>query len=163
MSLLKLFNIKKRDFPKMVVLYISSELNKILIAPQYVDESWIRYEQEEIEILNYDCLDEELGLSIKHNFNKFSFKKMKNKKRTSKEWHAYQVSKLKSIKEFEKKYFRISINGANEANIIMVFEADMKSKDEINLTSSISSYAENDKIGILTKKLHEIQLSRNIK
>ncbi len=64
------------------------------------------------------------------------------------------------MKEFEKKYYRISINGANETNIIMVFEADMKSKNEINLTSSISAHAENKKLGILTKKLHEIQINR---
>ena len=50
MSIVDFFK-KKKKFPKMVVLYMSSELNKILIAPYYVDESWIRFEQEEIEIL----------------------------------------------------------------------------------------------------------------
>lgn len=160
MSILNLLKKKKKEFPKMVVLYVSSELNKILIAPQYVDESWVRFEQEEIQILDFDCPSELLGESIKTNFNKFAKKNKEDKKRTSKDWPAYKASKLRSMKEFERKYFRISINGANETNSIMVFKAYMKSKNEINLTSSVSAFAENQKIGNLTKKLHEIQLNR---
>ncbi len=144
----------------MVVLYLSSELNTILVAPQYVDESWIRFEQEEIEILNFDSSNELLGETIKKNFDKFTQKNMENKKRTSKDWPAYQASKLKSMKEFEKKYYRISINGANEANIIMTFEAEMKLKSKINLTSSISAFTKNEKLGILTKELNKIQLNK---
>ena len=133
-----------------------------MIAPHFVDESWLRYEQEEIEILNLDCDDETLGKSIKKNFNMFAKKNVVNKKRTSKDWPAYQASKLKSIKEFEEKYFRISINGANEANLFMVFEADMKSAFNINLTSSISTFADNQKIGFIIKKLHELQNKLNL-
>ncbi len=81
MSLLHYFKKDKKKFPKMVVLYVSSELNKILIAPQYVDESWIRFEQEEIEILEFSCTDELLGESIKRNFDKFAEKNMENKKK----------------------------------------------------------------------------------
>ena len=162
MSVLNFFKKKQKKFPKIVVLYVSSELKKILIAPQYVDESWIRFEQEEIEILEFNCTDELLGESIKRNFDKFAKKNRENRKITSRDWPAYQASKLRSMKEFERKYFRISINGANEANIIMVFEADMKSKNHINLTSSISAYAENKKLGYLAKKLHEIQINRII-
>ncbi len=147
---------------KMVVLYVSSELNSILIAPQYVDESWIRYEQEDIEQLDFDCTDESLGEAIKRNFDKFAVKNMPNTKRTTKDWPAYQASKLKTETEFEHHYFKISINGANDANIIMVFEADMKSKHDINVTSSVSAHAENHKLGRLVKQLHDIQINRTI-
>lgn len=157
---MNIFKKKRKEFPKMVVLYLSNELNKILVAPQYLDESWLRFEQEKIEILDFECSDELLGESIKKNFEKFTHKNMDDKKRTSKDWPAYQASKLKSMKEFEKKYFRITINGANEANIIMIFEAEMKLKNEINLTSSISVYAQNEKLGFLTKELNKIQLSK---
>jgi hypothetical protein len=160
MSLMDIFKKKRKEFPKMVVLFLSSELNKILVAPQYVDESWIRFEQEEIEILNFDCSNELLGETIKRNFDKFARKNMEDKKRTSKDWPAYQASKLRSMKEFVKKYDRITINGANEANIIMTFEADMKLKSEINLTSSVSAFADNEKLGSLTKELNEIQNSK---
>ena len=159
MSIVDFFK-KKKKFPKMVVLYMSSELNKILIAPYYVDESWIRFEQEEIEILEFNCKDDLLGESIKRNFDKFAEKNMENRKRTSKDWPAYQASKLKSMKDFERKYNRITVDGANEANLFMVFLADMKSKNDINLTSTISAYAENNRLGILAKKLYEIQINR---
>lgn len=161
MSIVDLFK-RKKKFPKMVVLYMSSELNKILIAPYYVDETWIRFEQEEIEILEFNCNDDLLGESIKKNFDKFAEKNMENRIRTSNDWPAYQASKLKSMKEFERKYNRITVDGANEANLIMVFQAYMKSKNDINLTSSISSYAENNKLGYLAKKLYEIQINRII-
>jgi hypothetical protein len=160
MSLLNFLKKDRKEFSKMVVLYLSSELNKILVVPQYVDESWIRFEQEEIQTLDFDCSNELLGESIRRNFDKFAQKNMENKKRTSKDWPAYRASKLKSMKDFENKYYRISINGANEANIIMVFEADMKLKNEINLTSSISAFAENERLGILTKELNKIQISK---
>lgn len=157
MSLLKFFRKSEKEFAKSLAIYISSESGKILIAPHYVDESWLRYEQEVIEILNFDCDDEILGESIKKSFNMFAKKNMANTKRTSKDWSSYQASKLKSIKEFEEKYLKISINGINEANLFMVCEADMKSPYHINLTSSISAFADNQKIGFLIKKLHKLQ------
>jgi hypothetical protein len=160
MSLLNFLKKERKEFSKMVVLYLSSELNKILVVPQYVDESWVRFEQDEIETLDYDCSNELLGESIKRNFDKFAQKNMEDNKQTSKDWPAYQASKLSTMKEFENKYYRISINGANEANIIMIFEADMKLKNEINLTSSISAFTENETLGNLTKELNQIQLSK---
>jgi hypothetical protein len=36
----------------------------------------------------------------------------------------------------------------------------MKLKNEINLTSSISVYAQNEKLGFLIKELNKIQLSK---
>lgn len=163
MSLFNFFKKSKKEFSKSLAIYVSSELNKILIAPHYIDESWLRYEQEEIEILKFDCTDEMLGESIKRNFNKFARKNIENQKRTyKKDWSAYQASKLKTLKEFEKKYFRISIDGANEANITLVLIADMKSEFEINLTNSISAYADNQKIGFIVKKMHSIQMNRII-
>jgi len=112
--------------------------------------------------LKFNCSDESLGQSVKNNLSKFSKKNILNKKVKTKDWPAFKASKLKSIKEFEKKYFRISIHGANEANIILVLEADMKSKNNINLTSSISVYTENQNLGSLIKNLFNIQINRTI-
>jgi len=162
MGLLNFFKKTEKEFEKSMAIYISSEYGKILIAPHYVDESWLRYEQEEIEILNLDCYDEILGKSIKRNFNMFAKKNIAGKKRTLKDWPSYKASKLKSVKEFEKKYLKISINGANEANLFMVCEADMKSVNNINLTSSISAFADNQKIGFLIKKLHKLQTTLDL-
>ena len=57
MSLFNFFKKSKKEFSKSLAIYVSSELNKILIAPHYIDESWLRYEQEEIKILKFDCTD----------------------------------------------------------------------------------------------------------
>lgn len=65
----------------------------------------LRYEQENIEILKFNCNNDKIGESIKRNFEKFT---KKDKKITEKrnaifiDWPTYQTSKLKSMKDFEK-------------------------------------------------------------
>lgn len=49
----------------MIAVDLSEEYRKILIAPFFVDESWLRYEQEDVEVLSFDVTDELLGESIK--------------------------------------------------------------------------------------------------
>lgn len=162
MKLFHFFKKEQKQFPQMIALYVSAELNKILIAPHYVDESWVMYEQEEIEEIAYNDTNEILGLAIKRNLKLFAKKNLSNEKRKPKDWPSYKASKLKSIKEFEKRYQRIIVNGANEANIILIFEADMKSKHKINITRSISAFAENQELGLLVKKLNKVQMNRTI-
>lgn len=162
---MKLFHFFKKEpeqFPQMIALYVCAELNTILIAPHYVDQSWVRYEQEEIEEVAFHDADAALGQAIKRNLKLFAKKNMSSEKRKPKDWPAYKASKLKTIKEFKKKYYRISVNGVNEANIILVFEADMKSKHQINITRSISAFAENQELGFLVKKMNEVQIHRII-
>ena len=73
-----------KQFPKMIAAYLSKEYNQILVAPYYVDESWLRYEQDEIDVFSYDIDNITLGDSIKSNLNKFKEKNQdsetKNKK-----------------------------------------------------------------------------------
>ncbi|MFT5618046.1 MAG: hypothetical protein ACI85I_001275 [Arenicella sp.] len=161
-SFMSWFSPKKKQFPKSLVIYLSSELNDILIAPQFVDESWVHYEQEEIQQMDFDCENELLGKAIKDNLDKFKEKNREETQRKIIDWPAYKASKLKSVKEFEKKFTRISICGANEANTILCFDADMKSKYGIDLRSSISTYAKDKEIGFLVKKLYRVQLERKI-
>lgn len=162
MKLFHLFKKEQEQFSQMIAVFVSVELNKILIAPHYVDESWVRYEQEEIEEIAYNDTNEILGQSIKRNLALFAKKNMSTAKRKPKDWPSYKASKLKSIKEFKRKYHRISVNGANEANIILVFEADMKSIHKINITRSISAFAENQELGLLVKKMNKVQMNRTI-
>lgn len=41
----------------------------------------------------------------------------------------------------------------------MVFEADIKSKNKINLTASMSAHTQNENLAILIKELNNIQMS----
>ncbi|MBI1223440.1 MAG: hypothetical protein GC180_12620 [Bacteroidetes bacterium] len=69
---------------------------------------------------------------------------------------------MKTVKEFEAKFSRISITGQNEANLVLAFEAETKSMDEINLITTVSAYADNPIIGERLRKLHKAQLERKI-
>ncbi len=146
----------------MIAIYLSNEYDKILIAPFFIDESWVHYEQEEIEILKFDVNDEILGESIKRNLNKFEQKNADFTSRNKKDWPAFKASNLKTVKEFESKFLRISISGLNEANLILAFDAETKSKDEIDFRTTISAYADNSALGYRLRKLFKAQLERKI-
>lgn len=111
----------------MIAVDLSEEYRKILIAPFFVDESWLRYEQEDVEVLSFDVTDELLGESIKRSLKNFAEKNKYLTKRNLTDWPAFKASKLKTVKEFEKKYSRISISGLNEANIFLAMDAETKS------------------------------------
>lgn len=153
---------ENKQFPKMIAAYLSKEYNQILVAPYYVDESWLRYEQEEIDVFSYDVDNKILGDSIKENLNKFKAKNQDSETKNKKDWPAYKASKLKTIKEFESKFQRIAISGLNEANIILAFDAETDSKDEIHLRTTISAYAENDILAERLRKIHKAQLDKKI-
>jgi len=155
-------NKEKKQFPSRVAIYLSQEYDKILVAPFFVDESWLHYEQEEIEALRFDVNDEKLGESIKRNLKKFAEKNEDTTKRNKKDWPAFKASNLKTVKEFESKFSRISISGLNEANLILAFDAETKSKNEIDLRTTISAYADNDLLGDRLRKLHKAQIERKI-
>ncbi|HAA20531.1 MAG TPA: hypothetical protein DCP28_17865 [Cytophagales bacterium] len=155
-------NKEKKQFPKMIAVYLSQEYDMVLLAPFFVDESWLYYEQEEIEALSFDVNDEMLGESIKRNLNKFAEKNADTTKRNKKDWPAFKASNLKTVKEFETKFSRISISGLNEANIILAFDAETKSKNEIQLRTIISAYANNGELGDRLRKLHKAQIEMKI-
>jgi len=152
----------KKEFPKMIAVYLSNELKKILIAPFFVDEAWVHYEQEKVEILEIDVNSEKLGEALKKNLNKFEEREANFTKRNLKDWPAYKASDLKTVKEFEAKYFRISISGLNEANLILALDAETKSKYEIDLRTTISAYADNHMLGDRLRRLHKAQIERKI-
>lgn len=153
---------EKTEFAKMVAVYLCVEKKSILVTPFFINDSWVYHEQEEIETLDYDISDENFGEAIKRNLDKFRVKEDDLTKRKLTDWPSYKASGLKTVKEFEKKYLRISISGANEANLILDLDADMKSKYEINLRTTISAYAKCEEIGFRLRKLHIAQLERKI-
>ncbi|MBJ6116650.1 hypothetical protein JAO76_00480 [Pontibacter sp. BT310] len=153
---------EKKQFSKMIAVYLSEEYRKILVAPFIVDESWLRYEQEDVEVLSFDVTDELLGESIKRNLEKFAEKNKDSTKRNLTDWPAFKASKLKTVKEFEKKYSRISISGLNEANISLAMDAETKSEHEINLRTTLSAYADNKLLGIRLRKIHKAQIEKKI-
>jgi hypothetical protein len=153
---------EKKRFPQMIAIYLSKEYDKIILVPFFVDESWVHYEQETVEVLEFDINNEMLGDSIKRNLSKFAEKNDDSTKRNKKDWPAFKASNLKTVKEFEAKFSRISIAGLNEENLILSFDAETKSNDEIDLRTTISAYADNHEIGERLRKLHKAQIERKI-
>ncbi len=137
-------------------------MTRFLLLLFFVDESWVHYEQDDIEVLKFDANDEIIGESIKRNLNQFAEKNDDLTKRNKKDWPAFKASNLKTLKEFESKFSRISITGLNEANLILAFDAETKSIHEIDLRTTISAYAENRELGNRLRKLHKAQIDMKI-
>ena len=156
------FKSKKKQFPKSITVYLSKEYQSILIVPMHVDKSWVHYEQEEIQNIKFEASFEEIGQSLKNSLNKFCEKETNFTYRNKKDWPAFKASKLKTIKEFETKYSRISISGLNESNLILAFDASTTSKDDINLRTTISAHADNSDLGNRLLKIHKAQIEKVI-
>lgn len=147
---------RKKEFPKMINVYISKEFNKIIIVPLFVDSSWVHYEQEETAvILNMDVTDSDLGASIKNNLNKFEEKEANFSKRNLRDWPAFKESKLKTTKEFEAKYSKISISGLNPSNLILAFDAETNTEHEIDLRTIISAHSDDAQLGERLRRLYD--------
>jgi len=153
---------EKQQFSKMVAVYLSSEYKKILITPFFINEAWVYYEQENVESLNYDVDDKLLGEALKRNLDKFKQKDSDLTKQKLTDWPSFKASGLKTVKEFERKYLRIGVSGLNKANIILALDAEMKSKYEIDLRTTISAYADYDELGLRLRMLHKAQVERKI-
>ena len=153
---------EKKQFSKMISVYFSKDYKRILIAPFFIDEAWVYYEQDDVESLDLDVDDKLLGEALKRNLNKFDKRETDLRRQNLTDWPSFKASGLKTVKEFEKKYFRISVSGLNEANIILAMDAEMKSKYEIDLRTTISAFAEDDQLGLRLRILHKAQIERKI-
>jgi hypothetical protein len=143
---------KKRRFKKLVRVYLSEKEGKIIIAPFYRDYSGIHYEQEQCAVLPFTTGQETLSVHIQNNLDLFKIKHADHRKTKTTDWPAYKASKLKSVKSFDASYKRISLTGANEANIIFIIEGESDFDKELNITSAVS--ANSKEIGRLVLKVY---------
>ncbi len=160
---MKIFNFfQNKKLTKRLNIYWSALYNKVLLVPVMIDQYGIFCEQEEIEILEFNCADNILGEKIKKNLDKFTSVKRDKTKRNLKDWPTFKASKLKTVKEFKKEFHCISISGENESNIILIIEADLKSLDKINLKSSISAFCKDEELGFKIKTIQTAQINKKV-
>jgi hypothetical protein len=153
MSLFKKSAINK-EIIKRVSLYISDKEQQIIIAPIYRNNAGIYYEQETCTTVKYPLDYVILADEIINHLTLFALKDKNLRDEKLSDWPAYKASKLKSVKTFEKSYLKIEIAGANEANIILVFEGVSLLDHDLTIKSSISLYANKTSIGKLVMKIY---------
>lgn len=139
---------------KLVAIYISQMRNQIIIAPYHKNNSGICYEQNNVTSLSYDAEPSRIGEEVVRNFHLFSFKDRDLRDRKSTDWAAFKLSKVRSVKSFEKEYLKISVGGANESNITLQIEAQLISDEQLEISSGISATADKRAIGELILKVY---------
>ena len=80
-------------------------------------------------VLPFTTAYETLGIEVQNAVALFKIKHADHREAKKSDWPAYKTSKLKSIKEFERLYKRLTISAVNETNILFTiegeYEADM--------------------------------------
>ena len=133
---------------KLVTVYISEKHSEIIVAPYFKDEkNGFNYEQPNCEIINLNSSLENIGLTIKRNFDKFDLKEKESGNGKKSDWPALKASKEKSMRGFEQNYRRISIRGITERNNSLRIETILNLPIEIELTSTISAHCEPADLG----------------
>ncbi len=121
---------------KLVTVYLSDKHSEIIIAPYFKDPKvGFNYEQEHCEVISLNSSIEEIGVTIKRNFEKFDLKEKEGGSGNKADWPAYKASKEKSIRGFEQNYRRISIRGLTETNSSLRIETVLNLPIEIEMTS----------------------------
>ena len=144
---------------KLVTVYLSDKHSEIIVAPYFKDpEVGIKYEQEGCEVIALNSSLEEIGLTIKRNFEKFDLKRKEGGNGNKSEWPAYKASKEKSIRGFEQNYRRISIRGLTETNSSLRIETVLNLPIEIELTSTISAHCEPSDLGKRVLKIFRSEI-----
>jgi len=159
-----LFNRKSHspELKKQAVIYISDKYKHVVIAPMSQNDAGIIYEQDTCTALTISGNETELGELTLDNFNRYSVKDENLRDRKSVDWPAFKHSKSKSVGAFEQDYIRISVEGANEKNIILIFSGLPYKNCELTVNASISYYADKEAIGQRILSVYEACLTGKI-
>jgi hypothetical protein len=132
---------------KRLNIYISQKYHQIIFAPTHNNFAGINYEQDECFAYDFPMPESEIGETVINCWNLFSIKDKNLRDGKLSDWPAFKKSKAKTIRSFEFDYIRLSLRGANEANIILVIEGLPNKDSDLWITSTISPYTEKINIG----------------
>lgn len=99
-------------------LYISER--EILVVPLYISQNGLIVESRKIQSLNINNNLEILGRTVVESLMKYERKSLNLNNHKSRDWPAFQVSKLKTIVEFKNKYTYISIDTVNKTSLLSI-------------------------------------------
>lgn len=140
---------------KSLSIYISEKHSEIILAPLCRDiKAGYTFEQENCEVISLNSSLENIGESIKRNFNKFDIKENKTVSGKIADWPALQASKEKTKAGFEKTYIRLRISGITEYNSSFKIETLLNYPIKIELTTTISAHCENSELGQRILKIY---------
>ena len=153
---------KSDDLKKRASVYISDEHKHLVIAARSQNDAGIIYEQEVCCLLEMPVDLSELGVAIIDYLNRYSVVDINLRDHKNRDWPAYKKSKSKSMRLFEQEYIYISIDGANEKNIILLISGRPFKNSKLEVHSSVSFYAEKEEIGNRVMDVYEACLTGKI-
>lgn len=150
----KLFK-KEKKLAKSVSIFISAEKQQLIIAPQYLDNRGLYIEQKQCFTYPFPINSRQLGNELTNALNMFHYEDKMAEITKKSDWPAYQVSKSKTIKAFEKEYIYISIHSENNSNLILTIEGLPYPGSLLNVNSTISYHADANELGKRVLLVHE--------
>ena len=98
------------------------------------------YVEDEDAVSTETPLDpDSLGTLIRHALRRSAWRAADAwQARSPREWPAFRASRMRTVKSFEQEYIRVSVCGANEANIAWVIEGYPSKDAELRVTATVS-------------------------
>jgi len=145
---------------KSVTVYLSEKHSEIIVAPISKEpNAGYHYEQKDCEVIELNSSVEIIGKTIKRNFDKFNIERKNAGMGNKSDWPAFKASKEKSMRGFEERYIRISIQGLTDRNNTLRIETVLDLPINIELTSTISAHCEPMDLGNRILKMFRSEIT----
>lgn len=126
-------------YRRHVSVFISRKADKAVIVPMHCHEG-VYIEDENVAFTDTPLDPHALGTLIREALMLSQLRSGDGWRSGSpRQWPAFRASGARTVKSFERDYIRISVVGANEANIIWEIEGYPAKDAELRVTASVSA------------------------
>ncbi len=129
-----------RGMLKEAHIYLANDTKPAIVAAMHHNQDGILYEQDEAVVVPGWRDSTALVAALRSALQRFSFhdRILRDAKRS--EWPAFRASRCRSVRDFQRSYFRISVRAANEAELCYIAEACPLEESEISLCVTINRH-----------------------
>jgi hypothetical protein len=125
---------------KQAHIYLVNEAKPAIVAAMHYNHAGICYEQDAVVVIESWRKSDALVPSVRSALNSFSFHDKNLRDTKLADWAAYKVSESRSVRDFQRNYFCISVTAANEAELCYIAEASPLDEEEIALRLTINRH-----------------------
>jgi hypothetical protein len=150
---------KTQSHIKSVNIYASSKHSQIIFAPISKNYAGIRYEQDECFSYDFPISDLLLGEYALKYFHLFNIKDKNLREHKPTHWPALRNSKVKTVRNYEADYIRVSVTGLDENNHTLRIEGLPYKDSDLSVTSMISAHTKPINVGDQINKVIEVCIS----
>src|SRR5688572_18467745 len=115
-----------------------------VVVTMHVNDDDVWHEDETPAVLRAPLVAEVLGTAVASAMKQTARRTRNLRDVKASDWPAYRASGEKSIRQFERLFVAIEVEGANEANLVAVVTGSPEKDSELRVTSTVSTASPTD-------------------